>query len=96
MKNIKRNKVEPARKISTKQSEKKIQIMLSSEKCIRYLYECHEINENTSEIIEPELRELRDEKYAEYADLLENPHLNIIPEERFIRFWTMCADEIKG
>ena len=61
-------------------------IMLSSERHTMHLLEYGEIKENACEIVELELRELHERKYKEFADLLENPHLNFNPKEKYIAF----------
>ena len=67
-------------------SQTQTNLILCSGKYMRHLYEYGEITEATSRVVEPELREIRERKFKEFADLLENPHLEVVPKERFIAF----------
>ena len=68
----------PTRRLFTK-------VILSSTEHIVQLFTTNQISESTCSTYEQrecDMREAYDKKYKEYADLLENPHLNIVPKER--------------
>ena len=69
--------------VPTKQLNTKV--TLSSTKHLVLLFTTNQIRKSTCSIYEQrecDIREVNDEKYKEYADLLENPHLNIVPKKR--------------
>lgn len=62
-------------------------MMLTTQKHVDLLYGVTEVTPLQCFIKEPYLKETKDRKFREYADLLENPRLDIVPKERFIAFW---------
>lgn len=69
-----------------KQTSNQTILLLCSENHIRHLCEFKEIEKATCIIVEPELRELRERKFKEFAEKLENPGNAMVPRERFVAF----------
>ena len=64
----------------------KKKIMLSTDQHITHLNTVNEIKPDCMIVEEPYLKETKERKFREYADLLENPKLDFTPKEQFVAF----------
>ena len=60
--------------------------MLSTDQHITHLNTVNEIKPGCVIVEEPYLKETKERKFREYADLLENPTLDFAPKEKFVAF----------
>ena len=85
---LKKTRVVPMMEITetTRIVKRKKKIMLSTDAHINHLNLVNEIRPESLIIEEPYLKETVDRKFREYADLLENPQMDLIPKEKYIAF----------
>ena len=62
-------------------------VMLSTDHHISQLTMVSELNRTTMVVEEPDLKEITERKFREFADLLENPNLDFVPKEKYLAFW---------